>query len=155
MLDMHLLFCNCRREAFVLPFIPGTVPAWSDACFNAVDWVGRGSPPRAEGDDGWVIARSPATDAEGWVYGTAFEHLREERPGGRASKRANDRVRCRLWRRPAAAEAPALQPQQQQPQLQQKSSVEQPSQVRVSWKVCQGLHGLIALRTGTQQRFEG
>lgn len=94
---------NTRREAFVVPFIPGTVPGWSDACFSAVEWPRAGgsnaTPPRAEGGQGWCVARSAATDGDGWVYGTAFDHLREDRPGGRASKRANDRVRSRLWLR--------------------------------------------------------
>lgn len=98
----------CRREAFVVPFIPGTVPAWSDACFETVEWP-NSSQPRSDGDQGWHIIRSPATDSDGWVYGTAFDHLREDRPGGRASKRANDRVRSRLWRRVAWE-----QPRQQQ-----------------------------------------
>lgn len=88
----------CRREAFVVPFIPSTVPGWSDACFEPVEWPGSGQ-PHSDGDQGWCIVRSPATDADGWVYGTAFDHLREDRPGGRASKRTNDRVRSRLWRR--------------------------------------------------------
>lgn len=94
-----LTWSPCRREAFVVPFIPGTVPGWSDACFEAVAWPSSSGPPRRDGDQGWCIVRSPATDADGWVYGTAFDHLREDRPGGRASKRANDRVRSRLWRR--------------------------------------------------------
>ena len=102
-----------------MPFITGTVPAWSDACFSPIQWD---TPPKCDGDQGWqvvcsaatdaegwiygtafdqgwCIVRSPATDADGWVYGTAFDHLREDRPGGRASKRVNDRVRSRLWRR--------------------------------------------------------
>jgi hypothetical protein len=93
----------------VVPFIPGTVPAWSDACFEPVEWL-NSSQPRSDGDQGWLIIRSPATDADGWVYGTAFDHLREDRPGGRASKRANDRVRSRLWRR-VAWEQPTQQQQ--------------------------------------------
>jgi hypothetical protein len=107
---MHIPL-SCRREAFVVPFIPGTVPAWSDACFEPVEWP-NSSQPRSDGDQGWHIIRSPATDADGWVYGTAFDHLREDRPGGRASKRANDRVRSRLWRR-VAWEQPTQQQQQQ------------------------------------------
>lgn len=87
---------DLRREAFVVPFIAGTVPAWSDACFNPIQWD---TPPRCDGDQGWQVVCSAATDMEGWIYGTAFDHLRDDRPGGRASKRANDRVRSRLWRR--------------------------------------------------------
>jgi hypothetical protein len=79
-----------------VPFITGTVPAWSDACFSPIQWD---SPPKADGDQGWQVVCSAATDAEGWIYGTAFDHLQYERPGGRASKRVNDRVRSRLWRR--------------------------------------------------------
>jgi hypothetical protein len=85
-----------RREAFVVPFLTGTVPAWSDACFSPVQWD---SPPKCDGDQGWQVVCSTATDAEGWIYGTTFDHLQYERPGGRASKRVNDRVRSRLWRR--------------------------------------------------------
>jgi hypothetical protein len=85
-----------RREAFVVPFLTGTVPAWSDACFSPVQ---RDSPPKCDGDHGWQVVCSAATDAEGWIYGTTFDHLQYERPGGRASKRVNDRVRSRLWRR--------------------------------------------------------
>jgi hypothetical protein len=99
---MVLFHLACRREAFVVPFIPSTVPGWSDACFEPVEWPGSGH-PCSDGDQGWCIVRSPATDADGWVYGTAFDHLREDRPGGRASKRTNDRVRSRLWRRVDAA----------------------------------------------------
>jgi hypothetical protein len=84
-----------------VPFLPGTVPGWSDACFGPVTFGERGPPPRAAegGGSSWAVITSPATDADGWVYGTAFDHLRDDRPGGRASKRANDRVRSRLWRR--------------------------------------------------------
>jgi hypothetical protein len=89
-------FSFCRREAFVVPFITGTVPAWSDACFCPVQWD---SPPKCDGEQGWQVVCSAATDAEGWIYGTTFDHLQYERPGGRASKRVNDRVRSRLWRR--------------------------------------------------------
>lgn len=93
----HLaLSISCRREAFVVPFITGTVPAWSDACFSPIQWD---SPPKCDGDQGWQVVCSAATDAEGWIYGTAFDHLQYDRPGGRASKRVNDRVRSRLWRR--------------------------------------------------------
>ena len=37
------------------------------------------------------------TDGEGWTYGTSFEHIPHSRPGGRACKRATDRVRQRQW----------------------------------------------------------
>eukprot|EP00879_Flechtneria_rotunda_P006721 GHRR01007061.1.p1 GENE.GHRR01007061.1~~GHRR01007061.1.p1 ORF type:complete len:622 (+),score=264.83 GHRR01007061.1:212-2077(+) len=87
------------REAFQVPFLSSTVPAWSDAAFKPVQWHGL---PKSNTDKGWSIVCSPATDTEGWVYGTAFDHLREDRPGGRASRRANDRVRSRLWRRQLA-----------------------------------------------------
>jgi hypothetical protein len=112
----HQRHLACRREAFVVPFLPGTVPGWSDACFEPVAWPSS-SRPLSDGDHGWCIVRSPATDAEGWVYGTAFDHLREDRPGGRASKRTNDRVRSRLWRR--------LEARQQQQQHEQVGAIEQ------------------------------
>ncbi|WIA34143.1 hypothetical protein OEZ86_012507 [Tetradesmus obliquus] len=106
------------REAFVVPFITGTVPAWSDACFSPIQWD---SPPKCDGDQGWQVVCSAATDAEGWIYGTAFDHLQYERPGGRASKRVNDRVRSRLWRRVQQQQDYVAPQQQQQHQHQQQA----------------------------------
>jgi hypothetical protein len=45
------------------------------------------------------VVRLPSTDHDGWVYGSTFDRLCNPRPGGRASKRVNDHVRSRVWRR--------------------------------------------------------
>ncbi len=79
-----------------MPFFPSSMPGWSDALGNPIDWD---SPPKHDGDDGWYVVTSHATDADGWMYGTNFERLQYDRPGGRASKRAGDSIRSRLWRR--------------------------------------------------------
>jgi hypothetical protein len=78
-------------------FIPGSLPPWTDAKGVAAAWPD--GPPTADGDRGWCVARSPATDGDGWMYGTSFERLQYDRPGGRASKRAGDSIRSRLWLR--------------------------------------------------------
>jgi hypothetical protein len=56
-------------------------------------------PPSLDGEGGWFVVRLPSTDHDGWVYGTTFDRLCTPRPGGRASKRVNDHVRSRVWRR--------------------------------------------------------
>lgn len=78
-----------------MPLLPGGLPAWTDARGVGVAWTE--GPPGRDGERGWRIARSPATDADGWVYGTSFDRLQYDRPGGRASKRASDSIRSRLW----------------------------------------------------------
>jgi hypothetical protein len=87
--------------------MPGPpVPNWSDPLGRALPIGAPRPPPQEQQQDAtaaaaspsaWRVAVSPATDAEGWVYGTAFAHLQYDRPGGRASKRSSDRVRSRLW----------------------------------------------------------
>jgi hypothetical protein len=84
-----------RKEAFEVPFLSGSVPAWSNALGESVPLP---DTPLQDGRNGWLLVRSPATDTEGWVYGTSFDRLQYDRSGGRASKRASDRVRSRLWR---------------------------------------------------------
>lgn len=37
------------------------------------------------------------TDKYGWIYSSNFDHLKNKREGGRASKRATDTVRQRKW----------------------------------------------------------
>jgi hypothetical protein len=71
-------------------------PNWSDADGQP---LALSYPPDAEreGENGWYIVRSPATDPYGWQYGTGFDKLNERRAGGRASKRAGDMVRTRKW----------------------------------------------------------
>ena len=31
--------------------------------------------PSIDGEHGWFVVRTEHTDAEGWLYGTAFDHL--------------------------------------------------------------------------------
>ena len=45
----------------------------------------------------WVPVVDDTTDAEGWVYGTGFERLDEDRDGGRHEERASDAARRRTW----------------------------------------------------------
>ncbi len=79
------------------PIIPGLDwPPWSDASGTPVALL---RPPTIDGQGGWFVVRTASTDEDGWLYGTHFERLSLPRPGGRASKRANDQVRSRVWRR--------------------------------------------------------
>ena len=58
------------------------------------------APPTKDPDPSkWRVIVSPATDKEGWEYGTVFQHLSKKRPGGRASQRLGDAVRRRAWMR--------------------------------------------------------
>jgi hypothetical protein len=88
---------SARRESFQVMFIPGSLPPWTDARGVALAWPD--GPPAFDGDRGWRVARSPATDADGWMYGTSYDRLQYDRPGGRASKRGGDTIRSRLWRK--------------------------------------------------------
>lgn len=101
-----------RRESFQVMFIPGSLAPWTDPKGVAVAWTE--GPPAFDGDRGWLIARSPATDADGWMYGTSFERLQYDRPGGRASKRVSDSIRSRLWRRAGNEAAPGAAHHKQQ-----------------------------------------
>ena len=56
-------------------------------------------PPSIDGENGWFVVRLPTTDVDGWLYGTTFGRLDVARPGGRASRRASDQIRSRVWRR--------------------------------------------------------
>lgn len=79
------------------PLIPGfDWPAWSDAKGQPVQLE---RPPEIDGQGGWFVVRLPTTDEDGWLYGSGFDRLSLPRPGGRASKRMNDHVRSRVWRR--------------------------------------------------------
>ena len=70
-------------------------PSFSDAEGNPVTLD---VPPNKDPDPTkWRIVVSPATDREGWQYGTVFQHLSSKRPGGRASQRLGDAVRRRAW----------------------------------------------------------
>ncbi|GAX82802.1 hypothetical protein CEUSTIGMA_g10228.t1 [Chlamydomonas eustigma] len=71
-------------------------PNWNDGHGNNIHLP---RPPSIDGEQGWFVVRLPSTDHDGWLYGTAFDHLQNSRPGGRASKRGSDHVRCRVWRR--------------------------------------------------------
>lgn len=52
-----------------MPFVPGSVPGWTDGLGNPIEWE---SPPKFDGDGGWCVVVSHATDGDGWVYGTNF-----------------------------------------------------------------------------------
>lgn len=77
---------------------------WTDEQGSPVDL---GIPPTGDPQGGWEVEVSPATDSEGWQYGTVFNHLLFKRAGGRASQRWGDMVRRRKWRRQQAAPAAA------------------------------------------------
>jgi hypothetical protein len=80
------------------PLLPFDWPAVSDPSGAAVrvdDFTTR------EGEGGWTVWRTPGTDPDGWLYGNVFPNLGKTRKGGRATRRAGDLVRSRLWRRPA------------------------------------------------------
>lgn len=85
-------------------FIPGSLPPWTDAKGVAVAWPD--GAPASDGDRGWRVSRSAATDGDGWMYGTSYERLQYDRPGGRASKRVSDSIRSRLWVRAPAGAGP-------------------------------------------------
>eukprot|EP00200_Dunaliella_tertiolecta_P012944 CAMPEP_0202391780 /NCGR_PEP_ID=MMETSP1127-20130417/92019_1 /ASSEMBLY_ACC=CAM_ASM_000462 /TAXON_ID=3047 /ORGANISM="Dunaliella tertiolecta, Strain CCMP1320" /LENGTH=268 /DNA_ID=CAMNT_0048994235 /DNA_START=53 /DNA_END=857 /DNA_ORIENTATION=- len=71
-------------------------PNWSNAKGAAVHLT---RTPSIDGEGGWFVVRMPSTDEDGWVYGTSFDRLDQPRPGGRASKRVNDHIRSRVWRK--------------------------------------------------------
>lgn len=72
-------------------------PPWSDADGNQVLLEADATP--AETNPEWEVDINGGTDEEGWQYATVFKHLQSPRPGGRASRRFNDGVRRRAWRR--------------------------------------------------------
>lgn len=59
--------------AWAPPFLPFDPSAWSDDAGGPVGLAR--SPPSIDGEGGWFVVRTESTDAEGWIYGTAFSHL--------------------------------------------------------------------------------
>lgn len=80
---------------------------WTDLEGNPIDWPPGELPennakwtPFVTGKEKTALThkrRVEWTDCEGWLYGTNFNNLSNPREGGRASKRATDRVRQRKW----------------------------------------------------------
>jgi len=65
---------------------------WTDCSGKVVDVKSN-----IQEDYSWTPVVTEQTDSEGWTYSTGFARIERPRDGGRACKRATDRVRRRKW----------------------------------------------------------
>ncbi|KAA6423739.1 MAG: hypothetical protein FRX49_06310, partial [Trebouxia sp. A1-2] len=72
---------------------------WSDAQGNPVQFDKARSPRHCP--ESWEPVVTISTDPDGYQYASVFKHFDYAREGGRASQRATDFVRRRLWRKKA------------------------------------------------------
>ncbi|KAL0036871.1 hypothetical protein WJX77_003190 [Trebouxia sp. C0004] len=72
---------------------------WSDAQGNPVQFERTQSPRHCP--ESWEPVVTISTDPDGYQYASVFKHFDYAREGGRASQRAADFVRRRLWRKKA------------------------------------------------------